>query len=79
MREIRRHLPAGTPVEDPQVRDLSMRRQAMTAGLQSGDAQIDGASARRGRRCGVPSDPRQESDMRCPETPLDGGSPVGLK
>lgn len=41
VREFRRHMLAGTPVDDPQVRDLSARWQAMAAGLQSGDAQLD--------------------------------------
>lgn len=41
LREARRHLLDGTPVDDPRVQTLATRWEAMAAGLQSGDRQVD--------------------------------------
>jgi hypothetical protein len=57
LREGRRLMLAGTPVEDPQVQEVTRRWEAMAAGLQVGDRevaeQLKGAGMALWRRAGA--------------------------
>ncbi|MEU4233952.1 MerR family transcriptional regulator [Nonomuraea sp. NPDC026600] len=41
LREAREHMLADTPVDDPQVREVTARWEALASALQSGDQQVD--------------------------------------
>ncbi|MFB4274066.1 MerR family transcriptional regulator [Nonomuraea sp. MTCD27] len=73
LRQVHRHMLDGTPVEDPRVQHLTTQWEAMAAGLQTGDQQVDDRLTEAGMALWRDSGPELSAELSRQIDWLDAG------